>query len=210
MSIITQGARAGDFLLSEANGQRSREEIVISAGSGKLEAGTLIAMITAANALTPTANGGNTGNGTIGSVTVTSEAVSGSYTLTITAAAANAGTFELRDPAGNLLGEGTVGQPFTAAGLTFTLADGSTDFIVGDGFTLAVLANLGEYTAYDDSGTDDGRRTAGGVLYRNVDATAEDVRAAAIMRDAEVAEALLIGLDANGRTDLHAVGIIVR
>ncbi len=208
--IKTEGVYTGEFLLSEANGARSREEVVIAAGSGILKAGTLIALITAANALTSTAKVGNTGNGTIGSVTVTSAAASGAYTLAITEAAANGGKFELTSPVGALVGEGTVGQAFNGGGLTFTLGDGSTDFIVGDGFTLTVQANLGEYTAYDDDGTDDGRRAASGILFASVDATANDVRAVGVMRDAEVIERLLTGLDANGRADLLANGIVIR
>ena len=51
MSIKTEGVHAGEFLLSEANGARSRENIVIVKGAGQLAAGTLLAMITAANAM---------------------------------------------------------------------------------------------------------------------------------------------------------------
>jgi len=210
MTIKTEGAYAGEFLLSEANGTRSREEVVIGAGSGVLVAGTLIALITASNALTPTADSGNTGNGTIGSVTVTSAAVTGNYLLTITEAVEDGGAFELVDPSGQVVGAGTVGQAFTGGGLTFTLSAGATDFAEGDGFTLAVQANLGEYTAYDDDGTDDGRRSASGILYASVDASVNDVRAVGVLRDAEVIERLLIGLDTNGRADLLAKGIIVR
>lgn len=208
--IKTEGVYTGEFLLSEANGSRSREEVVIAAGSGILKAGTLIALITAANALTPVADAGNTGNGTIGSVTVTSAAISGAYLLTISEAAENGGKFELADPTGAQVGEGTVGQAFTGGGLTFTLSDGATDFAEGDSFTLTVLANLGEYTPYDDDGTDDGRRVAGGILFASVDATTNDVRAVGVMRDAEVIESLLTGLDANGRADLLATGIVIR
>lgn len=210
MTIKTEGVYTGEFLLSEANGTRSREEVVIAAGSGVLAAGTLIAQITAANALTPTADAGNTGNGTIGSVTVSSAAITGSYIVTITEAAANGGAFEVVDPTGAVVGQGSVGQPFTGGGLTFTLGDGSTDFAEGDGFSLAVLANLGEYTAYDDDGTDDGRRAASGILYASVDATLNDVRAVGVVRDAEVIERLLTGLDAAGRTDLLSKGIVIR
>ena len=140
----------------------------------------------------------------------TSAATSGAYILTITEAAANGGNFKVASPSGALVGEGNVGQPFTGGGLTFTLADGSTDFVVGDGFTLQVLANLGEYTGYDDAGTDDGRRVASGILFASVDATVNDVRAVGVMRDAEVIERLLTGLDAPGHADLLAKGIIIR
>ncbi len=210
MTIKTEGVHAGEFLLSEANGSRSRENVVICAGSGVVKAGTLIALITAANALTPTAQAGNTGNGTVGSVTVTSAAITGTYVLEITEAAANGGTFEVTDPLGRVAGQGQVGQAFTGGGLTFTLADGSTDFVVGDGFNLAVLANLGEWTPYDDDGTDDGRRACTGILFAPVDATENDVLAAAVVRDAEVIEDVLTGLDNAGRTDLKNLGIVIR
>ena len=210
MSIKTEGVHAGEFLLSEANGARSRENIVIVKGAGQLAAGTLLAMITTANAMVPTAAGGNTGNGTIGSIAISSDAVSGTYLLTITEAAADGGTFEVTASNGTVVGTGEVGEAFEAAGLGFTLADGSTDFVEGDAFTLEVTANLGEYVAYDDDGTDDGRRTASAILYGPVDATDVDAMAVGVVRDAEVTERLLTGLDANGRTDLAALGIIIR
>jgi hypothetical protein len=42
MELNTNGVRTGAFLLSEANGQRSRELIIIPGGQGKLSAGTLL------------------------------------------------------------------------------------------------------------------------------------------------------------------------
>lgn len=210
MNIKTEGVHAGEFLLSESNGERSRANITISAGSGFIAAGTLLALLTAANALTPTAQAGNIGNGTVGSAVVTSAAITGTYVIEITATAANGGSFEVTNPQGAVVGAGTVGAAFTGGGITFTLADGSTDFAVGDGFNLAVKAGLGEYTPYDDDGTDDGRRTASAILYGGVDATVDDVIAAAIVRDAEVIERLLTGLDAAGQADLAALGIVVR
>lgn len=210
MTILTQGARTAEFLLSEANGQRSREQITVNATAGKLAAGTLLAKITAANAAIATAGGGNTGNGTMGSIVVGNEAITGTYVLNITEAAANGGEFSVVDPNGAVIGTGTVGVAFSAGGLAFTLADGSTDFIVGDTFSLAVNAGIGEWVAYDDDGTNDGRRAATGILYAAVDATEADAQAVVIVRDAEVVGAKLTGLDANGQADLLALGIVVR
>lgn len=210
MTILTQGNRTAEFLLSEANGARSREVIVVNATAGKLAAGTLLAKITAANAAIATADAGNTGNGTLGAVTVGNEAITGTYVLTITAAAANGGTFSVVDPNGDAVGEGAVGVQFDAGGLIFTLADGATDFIVGDAFTIVVNAGIGEWVAYDDDGTNDGRRAATGILYAAVDATEADANAVAIVRDAEVVGAKLTGLDANGQADLLALGLVVR
>ncbi len=208
--IQTMGPRTGEFLLSEANGERSREAVRINAGAGKLVAGTLLAKITAANAGVATADGGNTGNGTMGTVTVGNDALTGTYVLTITAAAANAGTFSVVDPFGAVVGTGTVAVAFSAGGLSFTLADGSTDFAVDDVFTIAVNAGIGEWVAYDDDGANDGRRAATGVLYAAVDATEADATGVAIVRDAEVIESKLVGLDAAGTADLLALGIVTR
>ncbi|WP_374979247.1 head decoration protein [Pseudomonas solani] len=210
MSTIKERPHAGAFLLSEANGTRSRELIIVSSGSGILNAGTVLAKITGANTASATANAGNTGNGTVTGAAVTSEAVTGVYALSITKAVANAGDFEVRTPAGDLLGKGKVGTAFAVGGLSFTLGDGSTDFAKGDGFSFTVKASQGEWTAYDDDGTDDGRRAAGAILFSAVDATDTDVQAVGIVRDAEVVERALIGLDGPGRADLAALGIIIR
>jgi hypothetical protein len=208
--IKIEGVHAGEFLFSEANGTRSREEVIISAGNGKVAAGTLIAKITSANAAVPTAKTGNLGNGVLGAITVGSLAITGTYLVTITEAAANGGEFSLMDPTGREVGTGTVGVAFTGGGLTFTLADGAVDFAVNDGFTLAVNANLGEWAPYDDDGANDGRRAASGILFAPVDATSNDIRAVAVLRDAEVIERLLTGLDAAGEADLLALGIVFR
>lgn len=84
---------------------------------------------------------GNTGNGTITATPTTSAGVkAGVYKATITVAAANAGTFELEDPDGVTVGEGTVAVAFSRGGLAFTIADGATDFVVGDQFAITVTA----------------------------------------------------------------------
>ena len=208
--IKIEGVHAGEFLLSEANGTRSREEVIISAGNGIVAAGTLIAKITSANAAVPTVKAGNVGNGALGTITVGSLAITGTYLVTITEAAANGGAFSLTDPTGREVGTGSVGVAFTGGGLTFTLADGATDFAVADGFSLAVNANLGEWAPYDDDGANDGRRAASGILFASVEATTNDIRAVAVLRDAEVIERLLTGLDAAGKADLLALGIVIR
>ena len=89
--------------------------------------------------------GTNTGNGTMGAITVTAGAKQGVYVLTITESAANAGNFIVEDPNGVQVGDGTVGVAFSADGLAFTLADGATDFVAGDSFAITVTytANVG-------------------------------------------------------------------
>jgi hypothetical protein len=209
MTVKTEGQHAGEFLISEGEKQYSRDSIVINAGAGKLSAGTLVAQITAANAASATA-GANTGDGTVGAIGVDNTAITGDYIVTITEAAADGGAFIVVDPNGTEVGSGTVGVEFTGGGLTFTIADGATDFAVNDSWTIAVNAGIGEWVAYDNDGTDDGRRACGGVLFDGVDATLSDARAVGIVRHAQVRASDLVGLDADGIADLKSIGVIVR
>lgn len=213
MAPLTMARRTGEHILSEANGTRSREQIVIAAGSGILMAGTVLALITAANAATATAVVGNDSTASLGTITVTNEANTGTYTLAVTAAknGETPAAFTVSAPDGSTA-TGSAGVAFNALGLSFTLTDGLTTGAVAanDAWTIAVQAGIGQHVPYDDDGTDDGRRTATAVLYAGVDATSSDVAAVAHVRDCEVAENLLTGLDAAGITDLAAAGVIVR
>jgi hypothetical protein len=78
----------------------------------------------------------NTGNGTISGLSALSGVQLGNYRAVCTAAATNAGTFTVTDPLGNTLGTVTVGGAAFNNQISFTIADGTTDFIVGDGFTI--------------------------------------------------------------------------
>lgn len=51
--IVTMGARVAEFLLSEANGERSREEITLAATTVKIEAGTVLGKVTATGHYAP-------------------------------------------------------------------------------------------------------------------------------------------------------------
>lgn len=86
---------------------------------------------------------GNTGNGTMGAVTVSAGAKAGLYSLEIIEPAANAGTFIVLDPDGVEVGTGNVAAAFNAGGIAFTLADGATDFVAGDGFNITVTLTGG-------------------------------------------------------------------
>lgn len=85
-------------------------------------------------------SGGNTGDGTMGTVTVASGTTAGVYALRIVTAATNAGFFEVTGPDGKIVGTGNVAAAFSGGGLSFTLADGATDFVVGDGFDITVTS----------------------------------------------------------------------
>ncbi len=79
-----------------------------------------------------------TGNGVMGTITVAENATVGVYTLRIVKAVANAGDFTITDSHGAVVSTGSVAVAHVGAGMSFTLADGSTDFIVGDTIAITV------------------------------------------------------------------------
>jgi len=117
MSNKTEGVHAGEFLLSEAGGTRSRDEITLAATTVNL-------------------------------------------------------------PAGQLLGK---------------------------------IAATGEYAPYNPVAEPaDGSETVAAVLWAPVAASESAQRTVGIVRDAEVIERLITGLDASGKADLLNRGIVVR
>ena len=89
--------------------------------------------------ITGTADGGNTGDGTLTGVAQGAAMKPGIYTLTCTVAAANGGTFNVLDPEAVDIGPATVGTAFSHSQIDLALNDGATDFIVGDVFTIEIL-----------------------------------------------------------------------
>ena len=47
MTVLIEGLHPGAFLMSEANGQRSRENIIIESGAGIIAPGTVLGKVTA-------------------------------------------------------------------------------------------------------------------------------------------------------------------
>jgi hypothetical protein len=84
------------------------------------------------------------GNGTLTAV-ASASARAGLWQAVCVAAASNAGTFRLADPTGHDVGAVAVGAATALAGLTLTIADGSTDWAVGE----RVFILVGELHAYE-------------------------------------------------------------
>lgn len=214
MTTLTEVLRAGHFLYSEANGGRAREKVTILSGQN-LKAGAVLGKV-ASGAGSSAAFAGNTGNGTMGAITVGAGAKVGVYKLIIIEPGTNVGTFTVEDPDGITVGRGTVAVAFSAGGLSFTLADGSTDFIAGDGFNITVAAGSNKYKEYNPANTD-GSETAIAILYDAVDASAADKAGTIIARSAEVVAADLLWFSgasspqkATGLAQLATLGIIAR
>lgn len=186
MTTITfpavEGIHAGEFIVQEAEGFVSREAITIG-GSAVVAAGTVLGKVITA---TGTATAGtNTGNGVMGAITVGDGAKAGTYTLKVTKAATNAGDFEVTDPDGDVVGVGSVAAAFAGGGLSFTLADGATDFVVGDSFTIAVAISATVYKPLSLTATD-GTERAVAVSFDRYDATSANVSGVGIVRMAAI------------------------
>lgn len=137
MGVQEEKAKAGEFLMSEASRTRSRQKATLAANQS-LRPGTLVAAILAgAAAAAATAAAGNTGNGAFGPITVSADAPLGVWRVVITGEGADAGQFLVERPDGVQDGAGKVGVAYDG-GVGFTLADGATDFVVGDAFEIDV------------------------------------------------------------------------
>lgn len=90
------------------------------------------------------ADPGNTGNGTIGLVTVGLGAQAGGYTVALTSPTA----FTVAKPDLTPAGSGTVGEPFSGGGIGFTLNAGTAPFVAGDGFSVIVQVQAEDYITF--------------------------------------------------------------
>ena len=116
--------------------------------------------LVAAGSVTP--DGGNTGDGTVTgfALAVGPTPLVGDYNLECTFAVANGGVFKLEDPNGNLVADNItlrvgagLATTVIAAGLTFVITDGATDFAAGDKFALAISA-VNKYLPLDLTAVD--------------------------------------------------------
>ena len=213
MTTIREGQRTGEHLASEANGYRSREQVTLVPGA--YVAGQVLGRVATATVVA-TAVAGIVGNGAMGAITASSDAIQGVYLLKVTKAAAGAGDFEVIDPQGDVAGVGTVAAPFVGGGLSFTLAAGGTNFAVGDTFRLVVGAPVVTYAAHDPAATNGAQRAAA-VLLAAGGLPAANSRGTAHVRACEVNGLLITwpaGISAankaQGVADLASSGIIVR
>ena len=192
MTTLTEGQHAGEFLVSEAPGARSRETITIGR-SQTLVAGQVVALIpTDTGAVTvgaPAFTG--TGDGTCTRATPAYGAgvQEGTYIVRLLEGVAQGGNFQVIRPDGTIDGIAVIGTAYEGQ-IQFTLADGSTDFSNAAQFTLAVAianaTNATTYVAFNQDGTD-GSAIAAAVLWDAVTTgSGADGSAVAIVRDAEI------------------------
>jgi hypothetical protein len=140
--LFEQWHSAG-FIVSEANGHMSRDQISLAAGPTVLP-GTILGMLTGAASSSATAMGTpNAGNGTFGPITqAANPSQIGIYGISFTSPT----TYTVTAPNG-VTATGTTGTAFSALGVGFTVAAGATPFSFGDGFNVTIAANAGFNTA---------------------------------------------------------------
>ena len=211
MASNTEGKHRAEFVQSLAQGNRSIENVTIKSGQN-IQAGEVLARELTGSA-TATADAQNTGDGVMGTVTVTDQAQVGTYMLTFLEAATDAGAFMVEDPGGINIGEGNVAAAFAAGGLSFTLADGATDYVPGDQFSIVVTETSVVYTALPNDGSEEARCIA----LEDYNASSAALLGAVVMRDSEVNGNELVwpaSQSAANKTlavdQLAALGIIVR
>ncbi|WP_333837938.1 head decoration protein [Novosphingobium sp.] len=220
MTTLTEGIYPTESLISEAPGEQSRESVTVKSGQN-LKSCAILATIVSGAVASAAKSGGNTGNGTFtldGTTPLLLGAKLGIYTLRCIAAAANNGTFRLEDPDGVVLGDIVMaaGAGAVAEHIKGVLADGATDFVVGDGFDVTVSAIVEKEVEYNPAGSD-GSQIATGILYGAVNAASADARGVAYKRNCEHNADIVVwksGITATqkakGTADLKRRGIILR
>jgi hypothetical protein len=218
-TVLTEGIHPVEFIMSEATWHRSRDAVKIAASqsvlSGNLLGGKVVAAdTTQAQSFTGTGNGALT----FASPAVSTAARTGRYLLTCTAAAANAGSFSVQTPDGREIGPATVGVAFNKE-IKFTIADGATDFVVGDAFSIDIGVEPTDYehVPWNPAGTDGSEKVRAIACYPVTTGAGETKKITAIRRDAEVngkclnlPNGVTAAQTAKAYADLADLGIIVR
>lgn len=211
MTVKTEPNHSGGFLVTELPGRMSRRIGVVNTGQVLLAGAVLGQLLFAA---APVA-GANTGNGAVTVGAIGRAAKTGTYKLVCVVAAANAGTFNFYAPDGTLVRQITVGGGATASDhLIITIADGSTDFVAGDSFSITVSG--GDFEAFDPT-EDDGAQIAAGVLFAGADASGGDqacvvIDNTAVVNGAELVwpEGITVPQKDAAIAQLNARGILLR
>lgn len=221
--MLTEDKHPGSCIVSEAADFHCRDAATISLSQTikpnmVLGAVAVIAGVTSSAA----ADGGNTGNGTLTldvTAPVAAKAKNGVYRAVCIEPAADGGTFTVENPDGVEIGRVAVGATFDSD-VKFVIADGATDFVAGDAFSITVGVEAGDknFKALDLAAVDGAAVAAGVAVYGvTTDGTTKQKVAALVRGPAQVRDADLIWPDgitavqkAAAINQLAAIGIIAR
>lgn len=208
--VLTENRREGGFVVWDpSDGMLTREAGVLLAGSGVGITGLVCAALIAGGVAVSAPLGTNVGNGVMGAIVVSNGAKVGDYKLIMVEPNTNAGAFIVEDPTGQEVGHGNVGTAYAAGGLAFTLADGATDFVAGDSFTITVTGAT-KYAPYDPTAADS-RQVAAAILWSSHrDATANDRRAVFNVRGPMKVQAAELEWGVNVTTPAHKAAALAQ
>lgn len=193
---FTEGRHAAEFILSEANGNRSRDNLKIGA-SQTILAGSVLGKNAAPGleAASAAKSGGNTGNGTFvldNTTPVLRHAKVGTYTARFITTT----SIRLEGPDGVVLGDTTIGgsngnSATISEQIKAVVTQGSTPFAAGDGFDVEVtvsdeVGGIPEYGALDLTDTDGMEVASAIAIYEAETGVSETVEIAGITRDCTV------------------------
>jgi hypothetical protein len=222
-TTLTEALHPGTFIIAEEEMNHCRDAVQIAL-SQTLVTGQVLgrtALITGVTS-SAAADAGNTGNGTITldvTAPVAAGAKNGIYRVVNNLVAANSGEFEVFDPDGVEIGRVLVGATFNNQ-IKFVVADGATDFAIGDAFSVTVGIERSDfdYLALDLTAVT-GAQNPAGILVGGIttDGTTKKKAAALVRGPAQVMGASLTwpaGITAAQKADqivkLEALGIIIR
>ena len=219
MNAYSESTYLGDVLKCETPNLYSRDAVTVLAGNGAeraLKVGAVIAARTRST-VTVTAGDGNTGDGeaTLADPALGQLAEAGVYRLACITAGAD-GIFQVLSPKGYVLPDLTVGEAYESGHLNLTVADGATDFAVGDTFAIEVAGD-GKAVALDPAAVDGTAEAIGIVAFDVTAPDGADTEVTAILRDAVLADRAIVwpagigeAAKAAAIADLEARGILVR
>lgn len=141
MTTLTEALHPGAFIISEADKNHCRESVQFGLNQ-TIKSGHVLGRTAVVAGVTSSAaaDAGNTGNGTITldvTAPVGAGAKNGTYRAVCLEPAANLGTFAVFDPDGAEIGRVVVAATFDNQ-IKFVIADGATDFVAGDAFSILV------------------------------------------------------------------------
>lgn len=192
-TYLTEGNYSFEFLVGDRTTLQTDNITLASGqnlGAGAILAKTFVGTATGANAA------GNTGNPTIGAITVGAKAEAGEYLARFLTAT----TFAVYSPGGAYLGAGATGVALVISDrLTFTITAGGTPAVAGDTFVILVTEGASTYKAA--TGSD-----AVAILGVATDASGGAVSTVAVTRLAEfhVNKAVYNGMDAAHKAAANA------
>lgn len=222
LSAVTETAHGPEFLLSEAPGRRSRQNVVVAA-SQTLLAGHVVGKITQGAKVAAAA----AGSPAPVAATITAAPTAalntklGVHRIVCRVGGSGAASkWEHYDPDGRFVGIVTGATEYAGGGLSgLTIADPGTDPVAGEAFNVTVTEPApasGRIVMHDPEALN-GAQTAYGVITSDVTTAAEETaQAVVIARDAEVITARLKWDDqdaaekAAALATLAAAGVIAR